>query len=67
MLKRPPARYDASHDGPRPRARAPRSARHQNGLVVRVRRAKGDQEGRGAKKGIPYGPRETIAAARAGR
>jgi len=35
------------------------------GLVVQVRRSKGDQEGRGAKKGIPYAARSGLCAVRA--
>ena len=35
------------------------------GLVVQVRRSKGDQEGRGAKKVIPYAARPSLCAVRA--
>lgn len=35
------------------------------GLVVRLKRAKGDQEGRGAEKGIPYATRPDLCAVRA--
>jgi integrase len=35
------------------------------GLLVRVRRAKGDQEGRGGEKGIPYASRASLCPVRA--
>jgi integrase len=35
------------------------------GLLVRVRRSKGDQEGRGAEKGIPYAAQAGLCAVRA--
>jgi site-specific recombinase XerD len=39
--------------------------REREGLVVTVRRSKGDQEGRGAEKGIPYASRSTLCPVRA--
>jgi site-specific recombinase XerD len=39
--------------------------RTREGLVLRVRRSKGDQEGRGAEKGIPWAAREAVCAVRA--
>lgn len=39
-------------------------ARSSEGLIVRVRRSKGDQEGRGAEKGIPYASRAVLCAVR---
>lgn len=39
-------------------------ARSSEGLIVTVRRSKGDQEGRGAEKGIPYASRATLCAVR---
>jgi integrase len=37
----------------------------RDGLVVRVRRSKSDQEGRGAEKGIPYASRPSMCPVRA--
>ena len=37
----------------------------REGLVVRVRRSKADQEGRGAEKGIPHASRSDLCAVRA--
>jgi integrase len=37
----------------------------REGLVVRVRRSKGDQEGKGAEKGIPYASNASICPVRA--
>ena len=39
-------------------------ARSSDGLIVTVRRSKGDQEGRGAEKGIPYASRAALCAVR---
>ena len=39
--------------------------RTRDGLVVRVRRSKSDQEGRGAEKGIPYASRPALCPVRA--
>jgi integrase len=39
--------------------------RVEAGLVVRVRRSKGDQEGEGAAKGIPFASRPALCAVRA--
>ena len=39
--------------------------RAREGLVVRVRRSKGDQEGRGGEKGIPYASRPSLCPVRA--
>ncbi len=39
--------------------------RTRDGLVVRVRRSKSDQEGRGAEKGIPYASRPSLCPVRA--
>ena len=39
-------------------------ARSSEGLIVKLRRSKGDQEGRGAEKGIPYASRAALCAVR---
>jgi site-specific recombinase XerD len=39
-------------------------ARSSEGLIVTVRRSKGDQEGRGAEKGIPYASRAALCPVR---
>lgn len=39
-------------------------ARSSEGLIITVRRSKGDQDGRGAEKGIPYASRAALCAVR---
>jgi len=40
-------------------------ARSREGLTVKVRRSKSDQEGKGAEKGVPYASRAALCAVRA--
>ncbi|MDP8928532.1 MAG: site-specific integrase [Actinomycetota bacterium] len=40
-------------------------AEHPEGIAIRVRRSKTDQEGRGTEKGIPYHPRAELCPVRA--